>query len=133
MKIPSTSAGCEPKNLGSRGENITPRPLTSTIFFYTKGTFSETGTDPIRTKEKTDYNAELLLCGIDGRSLWLNYLLPDLSLLSVCGIFRSGFSGSQMNNLSGGTAVQTDCSSDCQRKLLLKMPHTDGGETSSRR
>ena len=30
-KIPSTSAGFEPANLGSRGEHVTPRPTDNTV------------------------------------------------------------------------------------------------------
>ena len=44
---------------------------------------------------------------LDGRGLWLNSLLLDVSLPSVCGIFRNGLSGSQMNSLSGETACYT--------------------------
>ena len=65
-----------------------------------------------------------LLSGLDGRGPWLNSLLLDVSPLSVCGIFRSGLSGSQMNSLSGAIAAKTReitrtlltaCPSDCQR------------------
>jgi hypothetical protein len=34
------------------------------------------------------------LFGLDGRGLWLNSLLLNVSLPSVCGIFRIGFSDS---------------------------------------
>ena len=34
-KNPSTSAGLEPANLGSRGEHVTPRPTRPTSFFLT--------------------------------------------------------------------------------------------------
>ena len=36
----------------------------------------------------------------DGRDHWLNSLLLDVSPPYVCGIFRNGLSGSQMNSLS---------------------------------
>ena len=69
-----------------------------------------------------------LLAGFDGRGLWLNALLLDVSSPSLCGIFRSGLSGSQMNTLSAGTVHLT-----ARERPLLKMPHRDAGETSRRR
>ena len=44
-----------------------------------------------------------LLSELDCLGLWLNSLLLDVSPSSVCGIFRSGLSSSQMNNLPGAT------------------------------
>ena len=48
-----------------------------------------------------------LLSGLDRRNLWLKSFLLDVSQPSVCSLFRSGLSGSQMNSLSGGTAYYT--------------------------
>ena len=45
-----------------------------------------------------------LLSALDGHGLWLNYILLNVSLPSACDIFRNGFSGSQMDSLSGATA-----------------------------
>ena len=44
-----------------------------------------------------------LLSRLDGCGLWLNSLLFDVSTLSLCGILRSGLSGSQMKSLCGTT------------------------------
>jgi hypothetical protein len=62
-----------------------------------------------------------LLSWLDGRGLWLNSLLLDVSPPSVWSVFGSGVCACQVNNPS-----------DCQRSLL-KMSHTDGSETSTRR
>ena len=64
-----------------------------------------------------------LLPGLEAHGLWLKSFLLDVSPVSMCDIFRSG---QQTNSHS-----RQDSWSGSQRSLL-KMPHTDGGETSSR-
>ena len=41
------------------------------------------------------YRYRTLLSGLDGRGLWIKSLLLDVSPQSVCGIFKSGLSGSK--------------------------------------
>ena len=83
-----------------------------------------------------------LLSGLDGHVLWLNSLLLDVSPPSVCSIFRSNISGSQMNSLSAGTGhrwhqeravAQDSLFVWLIERLLLRIPHKDGGKMLSRR
>ena len=81
------------------------------------------------------------------RSLWLNSLLLDVSPPSVCAIFRRGISASQKKKkiylcpgltfvVYGWNNLPLLRSRQCAHltaRDLLKMTHTDGGETSSKR
>ena len=46
-----------------------------------------------------NYGYRILLSGLDGRVLWSKSFLVDVSPPTVCGILRSGLSGSQINSL----------------------------------
>ena len=73
--------------------------------------------------QKYFYKYGTWLSGLDARSLCLKSFLFDLSSPSVCGILMGCLSGSQMNTVAPGRLPD---------RLLLKILHTDGGETSSR-
>ena len=76
---------------------------------------------------------------IEPLNVWLNLwtppirqnsLLLDVSQPSVCGIFRSGLSGSQINSQERGTTDRLFIS--LPERQLLKILHTYDGETSRR-
>ena len=69
---------------------------------------------------------QTLLTGLDDHGLWLNLILLDDLLQSVCGIFRSGLSGSQINSLSGATECYiVMCCPTCCCWWLLVDPHLE--------